>query len=392
MKAHISALSHLTCTHCKKKHDPHVPQTICSCGNILFAQYDIEKAKETLSPYTFEKRPHNIWRLAELMPVINPHYRFTLGEGGTPVLKLNNLGKTYHTARLFLKDEGQNPTGTFKSRGLCSAVSKGVELGIKNFTIPTAGNAGAALSAYAAASNTNAYVFMPKDAPDIIKQEVVAFGGKLTLIEGLISDAATIVQQKSKDLGWFDVSTLKEPYRVEGKKTMGFEIAEQFNWEIPDVIIYPTGGGTGIIGMWKAFQELEALGLIGSKRPRMIAVQATGCAPIVDAFNKKHARSAFWNHATTIAAGLRVPKAFGDYLILKALYESNGAAVAVKDEDILKYMKIMAKKEGILLGPEAAATVAGFVKLLERGCIDKQETIVLFATGSGLLTPEFFIH
>ncbi len=291
---------------------------------------------------------------------------------------------------LFLKDEGQNPTGTFKSRGLCAAISKGCELGIKDFVIPTAGNAGAALSAYAACTKTNAHVFMPEDTPHLLQSEVIAMGGDLQLVPGLITDAAEECKKAVEKNGWFDVSTLKEPYRVEGKKTMAFEIIEQFKWNIPDVIIYPTGGGTGIVGMWKAFDELESIGLINSERPQMVSVQSSGCAPIVKAFQEGKKLATFWEDAQTIAPGLRVPIAMGDYLILNALYESNGTAVDIEDSEILVAMKKLAKTEGIMQSPEGAATYAGVEKLLDSGFISPSESIVLFGTGSGLIYPNFW--
>lgn len=356
----------------------------------MFARYDLEKAKESLSPNNLFGRKYNIWRMHEIMPVYEAKHRYTLGEGWTPLLKLENIGKTIGLNNLLLKDEGLNPTGTFKSRGLCAAVSKARELGIKDFVIPTAGNAGAALSAYTARVCAKAHVFMPKDTPKFIQKEVIAMGGELTLVDGLIGDAGKLAKEAAKKYGWFDISTLKEPYRVEGKKTMGFELAEQLNWILPDVIIYPTGGGTGIVGMWKAFDELEALGMIESKRPRIISVQASGCAPIVSAFHSGNQSANFWENATTFAAGLRVPSAIGDYLILKALRSSNGTAIAVSDEKIKAEMHNLARLEGIMIAPEAAATIAAAKELAKSTEIGSDEKIVLFGTGSGLTTPEYW--
>lgn len=385
-----SYLETLVCTACGQEKDPDKPQRLCNCGKVLFAQYDLEKAKETLSTRELNGRRFDLWRLHEIMPVHNPRYRYTLGEGWTPVLKLRNAGKELGLANLFLKDESRNPTGTFKSRGLCAAVSKASELGIRDFVIPTAGNAGAALTAYAARANAKAHVFMPEDTPVLIQKEVIAMGGELILVPGLISDAAKKAKLATKELHLFDVSTLKEPYRVEGKKTMGFEVAEQFQWQLPDIIVYPTGGGTGIVGMWKAFEELEFLGIIGPERPRMISVQASGCAPIVKAFREGKKEADFWENAETIAAGLRVPSAIGDYLILKAIYESKGTAVAVEELEIIAAMKNLARIEGIMLSPEAAATYTAASKLKESGFVDPDESIVLFGTGSGILYPDLW--
>jgi len=335
-----------------------------------------------------KNRRYDIWRMHEIMPVIDEYYRFTVGEGWTPLIKLRKTAQYFSLDNLFLKDEGQNPTGTFKSRGLCAAVSKAVELGVKEFVIPTAGNAGAALCAYSTRANRKSNVFMPKDAPKLIQQEVIALGGQLKLVDGLIGDAGREAKKAGEREGWFNVSTLKEPYRVEGKKTMGLELVEQFNWEVPDAIVYPTGGGTGLIGMWKAFDELEKIGLIDRKRPKMISVQAANCAPIVKAFNEGKDHADTWDNAQTFAAGLRVPSAIGDYLMLRTIKESNGTAIAVTDEEIHQSMLFLAKTEGIMLSPEAAATISATEKLVEQGFFDFDEKIVLFGTGSGLTTPE----
>ncbi|MHA1910209.1 MAG: threonine synthase [Candidatus Kariarchaeaceae archaeon] len=387
LNSNYSFLTMAKCTSCGKEYDASDLLTICSCGKVLFAHYDLEKAKESVT-HDMKARRYDIWRMFEIMPVLHEKYRYTLGEGWTPVIKLQQVAKHFSLDNLFLKDEGQNPTGTFKSRGLCAAVSKAVELGAKEFVIPSAGNAGAALSAYSTRAGSKSNVYMPNDAPKLIQQEVIALGGQLKLVDGLISDAGREAKEIGERNGWFNISTLKEPYRVEGKKTMGLELAEQFNWELPDTIIYPTGGGTGIVGMWKAFDELEKIGLIDNKRPKMISVQAANCAPIVKAFNEGKNYAETWDNAQTFAAGLRVPAAIGDYLILEAIKESSGTAIAVTDKEIRQSMLFLAKTEGIMLAPEAAATIAATEKLAEKGFLNYDEEIVLFGTGSGLTTPE----
>ncbi|UCE14366.1 MAG: threonine synthase [Candidatus Heimdallarchaeota archaeon] len=385
-----SYLESVICTSCNKHYSPTQKLGLCpACNKVLFAQYNLERAQESFSRNT-SNRSYDIWRFLEIMPVVNPKFRYTLGEGWTPILNLRNAGEHSGLKNLHLKEEGYNPTGTFKSRGLCAAVSKGIELGIHDFVIPTAGNAGAALAAYAACTGTKAHVFMPDDTPSFLQSEVIALGGELTLIPGLITDAAAQVQIAIENQGWFDVSTLKEPYRVEGKKTMGLELLEQFNWQVPDVIVYPTGGGTGIVGMWKAFTELEELGIIGSERPRMVTVQSSTCAPIVRAFEKGRKTAEFWKNAKTFAPGLRVPAAIGDYLILNALYESKGTAVVVDDSEIILAIKELAKLEGIMQAPEGASTYAGVRKLVESGEIDSSELVILFGTGSGFIYPSLW--
>lgn len=384
-----SCIENLICTNCGKEFDADEINGLCtSCGKVLYPKYDLEKAKERLSKQNIQDRKvYNIWRLHEIMPVKEGKFRVTLGEGWTPNVKLNNFGKDLKLKQIYLKDEGQNPTGTFKSRGLCAAVSKGLELGIKDFVMPSAGNAGAALSAYTAHAGVKAHVFVPKDTPELIQKEIEHMGGELTLIEGLISDAGRVAKEEGIKNNWFSVSTLKEPYRVEGKKTMGLELAEQFEWSLPDVIIYPTGGGTGIVGMWKAFEEMEILGLIGKDRPKMVSVQPSGCQPIVRAFENGDKFATPWENAHSFASGIRVPGAIGDYLILNAINESNGTAIAVDDSEIKEAMYSFAKTEGIMVCPEAAATVAATVKLTNEGFIDSNDKVVLFITGSGLTTP-----
>jgi threonine synthase len=325
-----------------------------------------------------------MWRWAELLPVRDPACRLTLGEGDTPLLRLERSARALGFDQLYLKDESLNPTGSFKARGLAAAVSKAVELGLGAFVIPTAGNAGGALAAYAALAGAEAHVFMPQDAPRVNQVEVRAAGADLRLVDGLINDAARLAAQEAAGAGWFDLSTFKEPYRVEGKKIMGYELAEAFGWRLPDVILYPTGGGTGLVGMWKAFTELETLGWIDSRRPRMISVQAEGCAPVARAFHSGSPRAEAWQNASTIAAGLRVPALFADRLILRALRESGGAAVTVSDAEILAAQQQLAREEGILAAPEGAATLAALPQL--RGLIRADESVVLFNTGSGLKT------
>lgn len=382
--------NYLFCTQCNTKYPINKIVHLCQrCSKVLFTSYDFEEAQESLNKNALiNRKRRDLWRYSEIMPVDEEKNKITLGEGNTPVIRLKNLGSIVNLSNPYLKDEGQNPTGTFKSRGLCSAVSKAIELGIKEFVIPIAGNAGAALSAYCAKSNPKAHIIMPKSSSKLIQSEVRAMGGDLTLIDGLISDAGKLAQEKVEKLNWYDVSTLKEPYRVEGKKTMGLEVAEDLNFELPDAILYPTGGGTGIVGMHKAFNELEELGIIGSERPKMISIQASNCAPIVKAFNKNQKYAKFWENAQTFASGLQVPSVVGDYLILQAIRETKGTAIAVSDDAIRSAMYLLAKKEGIMLAPEAAATIAGLQELQNQNYFDKDEKVVLFATGSGLTTPD----
>ncbi len=326
-----------------------------------------------------------MWRWHELLPIVDPDNVVFLGEGDTALLKVPNLGGELGLANLFVKDESMNPTGSFKARGLAAAVSKARELGVKKVIIPTAGNAGGAMAAYAARADIQAVIFMPRDTPRANVEESRMAGAEVILIDGLISDAAGMAGEKARAEGWFDLSTFKEPYRAEGKKVMGYELAEAFDWTLPDVIIYPTGGGTGLVGMWKAFAELEALGwLENTKRPRMVAVQAEGCAPVIKAFESGAEFCDFWLNAHTLASGLRVPKSFADALILKDLRESNGTAVAVSDEAILEAQQQLGKLEGIFAAPEGAATLAALQILLQRKWIAPEERVVLFNTGSGL--------
>ena len=381
----ISYLTHLECTYCHNTFSAEEPHRVCSdCGKVLYPRYDLKAAGTSLDREMLKERPSNMWRYFEVMPIRDEANVITLGEGFTPIFKTERLGEKMGCSALYMKDEGINPTASFKARGLSAAVSKAKELGLTRLTMPSAGNAAGAMTAYAAKGGIEAYVFMPKDAPDANQKEVVITGGKLELVDGLISDAGRVSRQKAQEDGLFDISTLQEPYRVEGKKTMGYEIAEQMGWTLPDTIIYPTGGGTGIVGMWKAFQEMEEMGWIDGKRPKMFCVQAEGCAPMVRAFREGSEFAEPWQNANTIAAGIRVPAAIGDYLILGALRESGGGALTVTDDEILDYMKIVASLEGMFICPEGAAITAALEKLLADGTLSPDENILLLNTGSGL--------
>jgi threonine synthase len=387
----MTHFTHLECSKCGLKHDADKVQTVCKeCGKPLFARYDIEAVKGAISPTDFVGREASMWRYWELLPVKKKLNKVSLGEGWTPLTHVERLGKSIGLPDLWIKDEGVIPTGTFKARGLAMAVSKAKELGIKKLALPSAGNAAGAMTAYAARAGMESYVFMPVDAPDVNKIECQVVGAKVVLVNGLITDAGKMVADGVPEMGWFPLSTLKEPYRVEGKKTMGIEVAEQFDWELPDVIIYPTGGGTGIIGMWKVFDELEELGWIGSERPKMVSVQASGCAPIPKAYDEGKEESEFWHGAETLAAGLRVPHALGDFLVLKAARESGGSALAVTDEEIMDGVGQIAREEGLFACPEGAATLVALNYLIEDGKVDKDERVVLFNTGSGLKYTTLF--
>ena len=378
----MSHFTHLECSRCAQTYDPNVPQNLCTqCGKPLFPRYALDKIAQTWDKSSLSGREPSMWRYAELLPVIDSRHIVSLNESMTPLLPAQRLAAILGLEALWVKDESRLPTGSFKARGLAMAVSKAKELGLTKLAIPSAGNAATALSSYAAQAGMEAHIFMPQDAPPFNRNTCQLAGANVTLIDGLITDAGKIVAERKEDEGWFDVSTLKEPYRVEGKKTMGLEIAEQFNWELPDVIIYPTGGGTGIVGMWKVFQELEAIGWIDGKRPRMISVQSAGCAPIVKAWQEGATEAEPWANAQTTAAGLRVPQAVGDFLILDAIYQSGGAAIAVTDHEIREAMGTLATHEGILACLEGAATVAGLSKLVETKEIQPENRVVLFNTG-----------
>jgi threonine synthase len=382
----ISYLSHLQCSGCGKEYTHNEIHTFCpECQSPLLSIYDLQNALAHVDRDEISRRRKGMWRWSELLPVLNKENQIFLGEGDTPLLSLPHLEQQLELSHLYVKDESSNPTGSFKARGLAAAVSKAKELGVKKVIIPTAGNAGGAMAAYAARAGLKAHIFMPKDTPFANIEESRMAGAEVVLVDGLISDAAGMAGVKAREEGWFDVSTFKEPYRVEGKKVMGYELAEAFDWTLPDVIVYPTGGGTGLVGMWKAFAELEALGwLKDAKRPRMVSVQADGCAPVVKAFEKKAAFCDFWVNAHTIASGLRVPKSFADHLILQDIYDSQGTAIAVSDAAILESQKQLAGAEGIFAAPEGAATLAALKELIKQKWVQPDERIVLFNTGSGL--------
>ena len=381
-----SYLTHLECSQCGRRFDAGKLQTFCpDCQAPLLARYDLPAARQSLDRDVFSRRPRGMWRWHELLPVLDPQHFVSLGEGDCPLLLVPHLSQALGVDHLYIKDESNNPTGSFKARGLAAAVSKAKELGVRQVIVPTAGNAGGAMAAYAARGGLRASVFMPSDTPRANLVECQVAGAEVTLVDGLISDAARLADQKARAEGWFDLSTFKEPYRTEGKKIMGYELAEAFHWKLPDVIVYPTGGGTGLVGMVKAFDELAALGWLETdRRPRMVAVQAEGCAPVIKAFQEGQATCEFWPDAHTIASGLRVPKSFADRLILRDLAASHGTAVAVSDEEIVQAQALIGQAEGIFAAPEGAATLAGLRRLVESGWVKPSETVVLFNTGSGL--------
>ncbi len=380
----MTTITQLVCSLCAKTYPAGQPHNLCSCGGPLLVRYDLEKLKQSWNREWIASGPTNMWRYAPVLPVSKPASVISLGEGMTPVIRASRLGGRVGARDLWVKDEGINPTGSFKARGLSCAISMCHEFGISKVAIPSAGNAASAMAAYAAAAGMEAHIFMPRDVPQSNYIECKAFGAHVTLVDGLISDCGRIVAERKDAEGWFDVSTLKEPYRIEGKKTMGYELAEQFRWELPDAVFYPAGGGVGLIGMWKAFEEMETLGWIGAKRPKMIVVQAAGCAPVVRAFEQGESRSQFWNNAHTAASGLRVPKPLGDFLMLDAVRQSGGTALAVTDEEMLDAGSELGALEGIFAAPEGAACVAALRTLLSKGFLKADERIVLFNTGAGI--------
>jgi threonine synthase len=382
-------ITYLECSRCNSHFDASTPQTVCTkCAGTLYVRYDLTPAKgiaqrDAIGTAKEDRSWSGMWRYRSVLPSVEP---VTLGEGWTPMLP----SRRYQN--VFLKEEGANPTGTFKARGLALAITMARRYGIKKVAVPSAGNAGGAVAAYAAAAGIEAHIFMPKDVPLANQVECTAYGAHMTLVDGLISDCARMVGERKEKEGWFDLSTLKEPFRVEGKKTMGYELVEQLGWEYPDAVFYPTGGGVGLIGMWKAFQELEDLGWVKGKRPKMIAVQAAGCAPIPRAFDQGDAVSQMWQGAATFASGLRVPKAYGDYIILDAVRQSGGTAVAVSDEQIFASLKDWASHEGILMSPEGAAATAAYDHLIGTGFLTPSDRVVIFNTGSGNKYTDVLAH
>ncbi len=385
----MSKALRLECSLCKQTYPAGQVANLCTCGGPLLVRYDLDTLRHRWPRRCVSGGPSSMWRYAPILPAADA-FIVTLGEGWTPLVPAKRLGARVGADSLWVKDEGINPTGSFKARGLSCVVSMCVELGVRKVAMPSAGNAASATAAYAAAAGIEAHIFMPRDVPQANFLECKAHGAHVTLVDGLLGECARIVAERGPIEGWFDVTTLKEPYRIEGKKTMGYEVAEQMDWELPDAIVYPTGGGVGIIGMWKAFNEMEKLGWIGSRRPKMIAVQATGCAPIVRAFEENQPCSRFFDNAHTIAAGLRVPKALGDFLILDAVRQSQGCAIAVTDDDMLAGGVQLASDEGIYAAPEGAACVAALERLLASGFLKQTERIVLYNTGSGLKYPEAY--
>ena len=383
----MSYFSHLECSvPCSdKRYDAHVAQHLCpACGMPLLARYDLTAAK-AWTKESLVGREATMWRYRELMPLFDGEQPLTLGEGWTPLIHARRLGAALGLNRLFVKDESLNPTNSFKARGLAAAVTKALHLGAKTLSVPSAGNAANAMAAYAAAAGLAAKVFMPKDVKVPFIRECELYGADVTLVDGLITDAGRIAAETGKPLGWYDVSTLKEPYRIEGKKTMAYELGEQLDWQFPDWIVYPTGGGTGMVGMWKAFEEMEAIGWKArGRRPKMVSVQAEHCAPIVKAFTEGQERSELFPNARTLADGLRVPKAIGDFLVLRAVRESGGTALAVSDGDMVRDMRELGATEGISAAPEGGASLTALKHLLTRGDVRASDTVVLFNTGGAL--------
>ncbi len=385
-------VTHLECANCGKKYEAGRLHNLCiSCGKPLLVRYDLTKAAETLTKESLQSRESSLWRYREVLPVESGENIVSFGEGWTLLLKADRLSKTLPVKlNLLIKDEGQNPTQSFKARGMTAAISMAKELGVTKVAVPSAGNAAGAMAAYAARAGMEAHIFMPQDTPKANVIECRQTGANVTLVDGLITDCGKIVAERKDAEGWFDVSTLKEPYRAEGKKTMGYELAEQLGWTLPDVIIYPTGGGTGLIGMWKAFDEMQQMRWIGPHRPRMVSVQSETCAPIVRAFANGERFADEFENAATVASGLRVPKAIGDFLILDALRESNGTAVAVSDEELIAAVGEIGAAEGLFAAPEGAACLPALRKLIEQGLMSDGETVVLFNTGSGIKYLEAF--
>ena len=379
-----SFVTHLTCPKCGRQHEAGVPQNLCPCGSPLLVEYDLEAVGAQASKEAIAARAPDMWRYRELLPLDDAADPVSLGEGGTPMLRPGALASRIGLPELRIKDDGLNPTGTFKARGASCGISMARALGIEEVALPSAGNAGAAWACYGAAAGIGVHVAMPRDAPPINRLECELFGADLTLVDGLISDAGRAIAAGIAEHGWFDASTLREPYRIEGKKTLGLEIAEQLGWRCPDAIVYPAGGGVGLIGIWRAFAQLDALGWVRGELPRLIVTQAEGCAPLVKAFVEGKETSEPWEGAATIAAGLRVPHALGDFLVLRAIRETGGTAVAVGDDAILDACRVLGRGTGISAAPEGAATLAAAIALRERGDLQGNETVVLVNTGSAL--------
>jgi threonine synthase len=379
----VAKIAYLECTKCGERTSADTPQTVCPRdGGSLYVRYDLKPFVGKLKPQDFSARNGSMWRYAEVLPDVKP---VTLGEGQTPMIQ------SRHNPNVYIKDEGLNPTGSFKARGLSAAVTMCKAYGLKKIAVPSAGNAASALAAYAAAAGIEAHIFMPKDVPQTNFVECTMYGAKVTLVDGLISDCAKIVRDRTKEEGWFDISTLKEPFRVEGKKTMGYELADQLAWTLPDAIFYPTGGGVGLIGMWKAFDEMQELGWIGNERPKMIAVQAAGCAPISKAWDEHKSVSEFWENAETVAAGLRVPKAYADYIILDIVKKSGGTALSASDPELMEAARECATEEGVFMAPEGAASLVAYRKLIQSSFLKPSDRVVLFNTGSGLKYTDVFL-
>ena len=381
-------VSHLECPKCESTYESEQRIQLCKCGAPLLVRYDLKKVKENLTKNDLLSRPATLWRYRELLPLKQEENIVSLGEGMTPLIPLEGIGLQIGIPDLLMKDEGIIPTGTFKARGAAVGVSRAKELGIRVLAMPTNGNAGGSWAAYCARAGIKSVIVMPADSPAINRKEIAISGADLYLVKGGISDAGKIVARAVADYGWFDASTLKEPYRNEGKKTMGLEIAEQLQWNVPDVILYPTGGGVGIIGIYKAMKELQEIGWIKDKLPRLVAVQSSGCAPIVTAWQENKKESVFWENAQTVAFGITVPKALGDFLVLEAIYDTGGCAIAVDDEEILSAQRMLASQEGAFVCPEGAATLSAAIKLARDGWIQPQDKVVLLNTGTGLKYPE----
>jgi threonine synthase len=377
-------VTHLECSLCAQRFAANHIHNLCPCGGALLVRYDLDAVRSSWTRESLAQAKPDLWRYWPVLPVNRRESIVSLGEGMTPLIETKRLGAAVGAQDLWVKDEGLNPTASFKARGMSAAISMARELGITKIAVPSAGNAASAAAAYSAAAGIECHIFMPIDVPQANFIECKALGAHVTLVNGLIGDCAKIVTERKDKEGWFDVSTLKEPYRIEGKKTMGYEVAEQFAWHLPDAIFYPTGGGVGLIGMWKAFDEMETLGWIGNQRPKMIAVQAAGCQPIVRAFERGDQRAEFWHDATTVASGLRVPRPLGDKLILDALRDSGGAAIAVNDDELIDAGIELASREGMFVAPEGAACIPALRKLLATGFLKPSARILIYNTGAGL--------